>query len=173
MAYVGNEELLRRHNATLAQFEQNFASNNWRSHNDHHFDWWAFPFDPGKPTVSQGDRYNVPTTDIELLRNNPEFMKSLVRMATIQMWSYGWDLENRKVLDVPAAELQQRQATCTGHLVRLWKIGSSLIAFGLLEEFSSVSEYVKVLGEEDRDGKVSKSLLSMTVKWLGLIVKHA
>ena len=173
MADVGNAELLRRHNATLVHFEKNFASNNWENHNHHHFDWWAFPFDPGRPTVSQGDRFNVPATDIELLKNNPEFMKSLARMATIQMWSYGWDMENRKVLDVSAAELQQRQATCTGHSVRLWKVGSSLITFGLLDEFSSVSKFVQHLGAEDRDGKVSKLLLSMTAKWLGLIVKHA
>ena len=173
MTYVGNEELLRRHNATLAQFEKNIASNNWQTHNNHHFDWWAFPFDPGRPTASQGDRYNVPTTDIELLKNNPEFMKSLARMATIQMWSYGWDMENRKVLDVSAAELQQRQATCTGHSVRLWKVGSSLITFGLLEEFSSILKFVQHIGAEDRDGKVSKSLLRMTAKWLGLLVKHA
>lgn len=172
MAYVGNEELLRRHNATLVHFEKNFASNNWENHNNHHFDWWAFPFDPGKPTASQGDRFNVPAADMELLKDNLEFMRSLARMATIQMWSYGWDMEKRKPLDVSVAELQQRQATCTGHAVRLRKLGSSLIAFGLLEEFSSVLKFVKHLGAEDLEGRVSKSLLSMTARWLGLIVAN-
>jgi hypothetical protein len=173
MAYVGNEELLNRHNATLSQFEKNIASNNWQTHNNHHFDWWAFPFDPGRLTASQGDRYNVPTTDIELLKNNPEFVKSLARMATIQMWSYGWDMENHKVLDVSAAELQQRQTICMGHSVRLWKLGSSLITFGLHDEFTSVLKFVQHIGAEDRDGKVSRQLLSMTTKWLALIVKYA
>jgi hypothetical protein len=172
MTYVGNEELLRRHKATLVQFETNFASNNWETHNNDHFDWWAFPFDPGRPTASQGDRYNVPAADVELLRSSPEFLKSLARMVTIQMWSYGWDTENRKVLDVSSAELRQRQAQCTGHSVRLWKLGSSLITFGSHDEFSSVLKFVNHLGAEDHDGKISRSLLSMTTRWLGLITSQ-
>lgn len=156
MTYVGNEELLRRHNATLAQFEKNIANNNWRSHNTHHFDWWAFPFDLGAPTATQGDLYNVPAKDIVLLKKNAAFMKSLTRMATIQMWSYGWDLKNQKVLNVSAAELRECQAACTGHSVRLWKLGSSLITFGLRDEFSSVLKFAQHLGAEDRDGNFLK-----------------
>ncbi len=172
MTYVGNEELLRRHNATLAHFEKNIANNNWQSHNSHHFDWWAFPFDPGTPTASQGDLYNVPAKDIVLLKKNAAFIKSLTRMATIQMWSYGWDLKNQKVLNVSAAELRECQAACTGHSVRLWKLGSSLITFGLRDEFSSVLKFAQHLGAEDRDGKFPEALQHMTAKWLGLIVHN-
>ncbi len=173
MTYVGNEELLRRHNATLAQFEKNIANNNWRTHNTHHFDWWAFPFDPGAPTATQDDLYNVPAKDIVLLKKNAAFIKSLTRMATIQMWSYGWDLKNQKVLNVSAAELRECQAACTGHSVRLWKLGSSLITFGLRDEFSSVLKFAQHLGAEDRDGKVPEALLRMSEKWQGLIDKYA
>ena len=172
MAYVGNEELLRRHNATLAQFEKNIASDNWRTHNTHHFDWWAFPFDPGAPTASQGDIYNVPAKDIVLLKKNAAFIKSLTRMATIQMWSYGWDLKNQKVLAVPTDELRQRQTACISHSVRLWKLGSSLFTFGLRDEFSSVLKFAQHLGAEDRDGKFPEALQHMTAKWLGLIVHN-
>lgn len=112
----------------------------------------------------------MPAVDIQLLKKNAAFMKSLARMATIQMWTYGWDLENQKVLDVSAAELRECQAACTGHSVRLWKLGSSLITFGLHDEFTSVLKFVQYLDAEDRDGKVSKSLLNMTAKLLGLIV---
>ena len=173
MAYVGNEELLNCHNATLVHFESNHEYNDWKEHNRHHFDWWAFPFDPGAPTATQGDLYNLPAKDIGLLKKNPAFIKSLARMATIQMWSYGWDMENREVLNVSATELQQRQTICMGHSVRLWKLGSSLITFGLHDEFTSVLKFVQHLSAEDRDGKVSRQLLSMTTKWLGLIIKDA
>ena len=159
MAYVGNKELLRRHNATLAQFEKNYASNNWETHNNHHFDWWAFPFDPGKPTASQGDLYNVPAADMQLLKDNPEFMRSLVRMATIQMWSYGWDMEKRKPLDVSATELRQRQTAHTNNSVRMWKLGSSLKAFELHDEFSSVLKFIKHLKGDDCDGEVGVPLV--------------
>ena len=172
MAYVGNKELLRRHNATLAQFEKNIANNNWRTHNTHHFDWWAFPFDPGAPTATQDDLYNVPAKDIELLKKNAAFMKSLTRMATIQMWTYGWDMEKKAVLAVPTDELRQRQTACISHSVRLWKLGSSLITFGLRDEFSSVQKFAQHLGAEDRDEKVSEALQRTTEKWQGLIVKY-
>jgi hypothetical protein len=172
MAYVGNEELLRRHNATLAHFEKNIANNNWQSHNSHHFDWWAFPFDPGTPTASQGDLYNVPVKDIMLLKKNAAFIKSLTRMATIQMWTYGWDMKKKAVLDVPSDELRQRQTACISHSVRLWKLGSALITFGLRDEFSSVQKFAQHLGAEDRDEKVSEALQRMTEKWQGLIVHN-
>ncbi len=172
MTYVGNKKLLCRHNATLAHFEENIANNNWQSHNSHHFDWWAFPFDPGAPTVSQGDRYNVPDKDIQLLKKNAAFMKSLTRMATIQMWTYGWDMKKKAVLAVPSGELRQRQTACISHSVRLWKLGSSLITFGLRDEFSSVLKFAEHLGAKNRDRKVSEALQHMTEKWQDWLVKY-
>ena len=153
MAYLGNKELLRRHNATLAQFEKNYASNNWQTHNDDQFDWWAFPFDRGKPAAALGDWYNVPPADIELLKKNKKFLKSLARIALIQMWSYGWDIEERKVLDVSTAQLRQRQSAYSNNPVRLRRLGLSLKTFGLLDEFSSILEFIKFLGKERLKGE--------------------
>jgi hypothetical protein len=169
LAYVGNKELLRRHNATLVQFEKNFASNNWQTHNDLHFDWWAFPFDRGKPAAALGDRYDVPSPDIELLKKNKKFLKSLARIAMIQMWSYGWDIEERKVLDVSAAQLRQRQAAYSNNPVRLRRLGLSLKTFGLIDEFLSILEFIKYLGKERLKGEEGAPLLQRRYQGLQTI----
>ncbi len=91
------------------------------THPDSGFDWWMFPID--RPSAGQGDKYQVSKTDIAVLKEDSEFIKSYREGVILVAKSWGWDLE----VDRDVSNGEQKW---TNYQVRLGKMLHSLILFG-------------------------------------------
>ncbi|MCH9613637.1 MAG: hypothetical protein SP1CHLAM54_06420 [Chlamydiia bacterium] len=115
----------------LVRLETLAARGEWRhlrrhtTHPDSGFDWWMFPIN--RSSAGQGTLYQVSPADIAELKRDPVFMERYRRGVKLVALSWGWDLENRRLV---TGNPEQRW---DGYEVRLGKMLDSIGQFGEIE----------------------------------------
>lgn len=130
--FVGISTLISKQRDQLQKFEDWKAAERTDAFSLNHFDWWMFPID--RRSQGQGGKYTVHKPQVEALQRRPVFMKQYRRGVELLLWSWGWDLEQRKPIEGLSFD---------GHLVRLGKVLDSLYLFGEKNLFDSVQEFAR------------------------------
>ena len=91
--FVGLEYLKKKHAAQIAEFESWAASADWMLFHHSHYDWWTFPY--GCHTSSYGAAYAIYEHEVELLKQDKEFIRLYLRGVELLMLSWGWNLNGR------------------------------------------------------------------------------
>lgn len=99
-----------------------------------HFDWWMFPTD--RKSSGQGTRYTVGPTEIDLLKNDPEFLSNYRQGVDLVAESWGWNVRAQK--DASTAKKHW-----TNYTIRLAKMLHSLSLFGQDDLRQSMSKFIK------------------------------
>ena len=140
--FVGTQELLKKHFAQFAKFQEWTRNKDWRAFHRNHFDWWMFPIPRGSNTYR--DEYNVAGEPLEQLKDNMRYMATLPAAMRMYLRSIGWDLDSRKWIE--NAEVDKGQEPLRSlNSARLLKIAQSAEAHELTRELRSVSNMVNDL----------------------------
>ena len=138
--FMGIRQLINEQAQQLQTFEKWAAQKNWFEFHRQHFDWWTFPVDRG--SAAYGFKYDVSGTPLKLLRQNPQYLKSLSRAAELYLRSLGWNLKKHdwdNNLDFNKGQDPVKNINSA----RLFKIGRSLQIHGLDDNFLSMREMVQ------------------------------
>jgi hypothetical protein len=140
--FVGTQELLKKHFAQFAKFQEWTRNKDWNAFHRNHFDWWMFPIPKGSNTYR--DEYNVAGEPLEQLKNNMRYMATLPAAMRMYLRSIGWDLDAGKWIE--NAEVDRGQEPLRSlNSARLLKIAQSAEAHELTRELRSVSNMVNDL----------------------------
>lgn len=131
-------DLIKRdHQQQLAQFEDWAQHKDWKMFTHAHYDWWMFPI---QRKSSRGTTYSVSDADIEILKNDADFMSKYRRGVELVLNSWGWDpIQN---LEIPPGQKTAAQRW-EGYDVRLGKMADSLYLFGEKELYKSVQKFAQ------------------------------
>lgn len=141
--FVGLKRLKEKHKEQLVAFENWANTGNWLSFHEAHFDWWMFPID--QPS-RLGLTYTLNQMDIDNLKKDPEFMKNYLRGVELLLRSWGWDLQEKALIQTP-----QEHQSWHNWPIRLSKCAQSLELFGCTEEYQSVVAYGRYLLSQGTD----------------------
>ncbi|MGZ3633252.1 MAG: hypothetical protein ACXWM7_02850 [Parachlamydiaceae bacterium] len=125
----------------LKNFETWANEKNWKMFTSQysHYDWWMFPI--SRSSQGQGDKYAVSEKDVQILKNDPEFMTNYLRGVELVAQSWGWDVKNAKECENLTAD--QKWAN---YKVRLIKMLESLELFGEGGYLLSMHQFVQKEG---------------------------
>ncbi len=143
--------LKRRQAEQLVIFEGYAQKHQWERFHTDHYDWWMFPVN--RPS-SYGDQYNFSATELESLRNDPEFMASYRRGVQLVALSYGWDTTS----STPVPRIEKGQGW-RHYGVRLGKMATSLQLLHEKGLFQSMQQFARLMVDPLKvDGWVIESL---------------
>lgn len=131
------DEIKRAHHKQLQQFEEWAQKGDWKRFTPHysHYDWWVFPI---QRASSLGTKYSVNDAEIQILKNDTDFMAKYRRGVELVLNSWGWDpIQNQ---EIPLGQKTPDQKW-EGYGVRLGKMADSLYLFGEKELYSSVQKF--------------------------------
>jgi hypothetical protein len=131
-----NEDVKLQHSTQLRKFRHWANTGSWRKFDTHHYDWWIFPIT--QSSDSYGVRFALSPSDIESLKQDPDFMDDYRQGVHLVSKSWGWDLSASK----PISDRFGVQKW-TGHGVRLGKMADSLQLFGEKGMFRSLQQFSK------------------------------
>jgi hypothetical protein len=123
----------------LKKFEIWAKEGNWQKFHDSHYDWWMFPI--SRSSRGQGDKYAVLEKDVQVLKNDPEFMTNYLRGVELVAQSWGWDVKNAKECENLTADQKW-----TGYKIRLQKMLESLELFGEGNYLLSMHQFAQKKG---------------------------
>jgi len=135
--FIGLEALKKAQANQLSQFEEWALKKDWQKFHVSHFDWWMFPF--SKPSQF-GYTYTVYESEVQALKQDPEFIKNYLRGIELLLLSWGWDLYKEEAIAEP--DLNQEWHNWP---IRLYKCAMSLQEFEFETEFNSVRKYANML----------------------------
>jgi len=135
--FIGLEALKVAQANQLKKLEEWVLNNDWQKFQVSHFDWWMFPF--SKPS-QYGFAYTVYESEIQTLKQDPEFIKNYLRGVELVLLSWGWDLYKEEMVPEPALNQEWHNWP-----IRLYKCGMSLQEFGFETEFNSVRKYANII----------------------------
>lgn len=154
--YVGSlgmkENLLyqNRHGlGCLTKFRAWVKKGEWSNFGpSNHFDWWMFPI---SDESSQGYRYSVLDGDIEILKNNFEYLSLYREGVELMFRSWGYNIQTSKMILKPSSGQVWR-----GYDVRLRKVIQSLYLFDQNDYLNSSLNFVKSLEANDEIRRTSQ-----------------
>jgi len=135
--FIGLEALKEAQAKQLKQLEEWALNNDWQKFHVSHFDWWMFPF--SKPSHF-GYTYTVYESEIQALKQDPDFIKNYLRGVELVLLSWGWDLYNEEMVTEPGLNQEWHNWP-----IRLYKCGMSLQEFEFDREFNSVRKYANLI----------------------------
>lgn len=118
----------------LKQFEQWTAKNEWGKFHLAHYDWWMFPIN--RSSQGRGMIYAVTSSDIQQLKQDPEFMKNYRRGVELVARAWGWDVNNCTPIQNPTSDQKWQNWP-----VRLGKMADSLRLFDEQDLRDSMRQY--------------------------------
>jgi hypothetical protein len=118
----------------LAQFERWADAGQWNNIHSAHYDWWMFPID--RSSAGQGSTYQVNKSNINQLKQDPEFMKNYRRGVELVAKAWGWDVIASQPIDSPTKDQKWQNWP-----VRLGKMADSLRLFGEEDLRASMRQY--------------------------------
>jgi hypothetical protein len=135
--FVGVSELKAQQAHQVLRFREWAAQGDWNSFHINHYDWWTFPI---TAPSSYGFKYSVTEDAIAELRDDIEFLDSLVEAAVLLLLSWGWDVTSNAEVSLPDRDQQWADWP-----IRLSKCYRSLRLFDRGEVGDSVSTYATLL----------------------------
>lgn len=141
--FVGLENLIKRQNLQIMQFEEWAKNREWSSFHAAHYDWWMFPID--QPS-RLGFAYTVFEAEIVNLKKDNNFIRNYIRGVELLLLSWGWDLYNVCEIVDPDPDQYWQQWP-----IRLYKCAQSLKLFDFEKELRSVMSYGKLLIDRGED----------------------
>jgi len=135
--FIGLEALKLAQANQLIQFEEWALKADWQKFHVSHFDWWMFPF--SKPSQF-GYTYTVYESEVQALKQDPEFIKNYLRGIELLLLSWGWDLYKEVAIAEPGLNQEWHNWP-----IRLYKCAMSLQEFEFETEFNSVRKYANML----------------------------
>lgn len=135
--FVGIAQLKEKHLLQIEELSNWAKHEKWDQFHSSHYDWWAFPID--KPSA-YGFSYTIFEEEVNILKQDAEFLKNLLLGAELLLRSWGWDLKRQCHIEhpLPAQNWQNWP-------IRLHKCASSLLLFGFYNEFASIRQYANTL----------------------------
>eukprot|EP01119_Soliformovum_irregulare_P000755 TRINITY_DN10553_c0_g1_i1.p1 TRINITY_DN10553_c0_g1~~TRINITY_DN10553_c0_g1_i1.p1 ORF type:complete len:168 (-),score=37.07 TRINITY_DN10553_c0_g1_i1:58-561(-) len=155
MAFVGLDNLKKQQYEELRRFEEARSTGLYDRIHHSHYDWWMFPIDE---TSSMGSKWTVSDEDIASLKQDEEFMQHLRRGVEILMESWGWNLQESKLIEDPHPMQKWMDWP-----VRLYKAGRCMQLFGEEAIFSSLLKFAEMIESKGADLKFQSSSLKKRV----------
>lgn len=134
---------------SLSKFEFFAKKKQWKKIHQLHYDWWMFPYDL---ISSKQYAYVVMMGDVEVLKQDAEYMRDYRRGVCLVAMAWGWDVENGKPL-VKGDPGYHPSMGWTNWTIRLYKMLRSLWMFGQNDYFDSMMKYVAIL---EKKGQLQK-----------------
>lgn len=136
--FVGVENLKKKHANHLAKLQARASIGDWIVLQTHTgdpvsgFDWWMFPVN--RSSFGQGEKYHLTQEAVAELKKDEAFMVNYCNGVKLVARSWGWDLENRSVVN--DSKLSWQKWT-----IRLDKMIASTALFGETKLCDSLRVY--------------------------------
>lgn len=147
--FVGIDNLIKENANQVNLFRKWATEKQWKRFHSNHYDWWAFPIDVPS---SFGVKYTIFDFEINIMKQDYNFMNNLRDGLRLLSQSWGWSLRDETW--IPVCELDDKLAQKWQHWgVRLFKAQKSAVLFGCREEANSLRLLGNILldqGEELR-----------------------
>ncbi|CAJ1358244.1 unnamed protein product [Effrenium voratum] len=116
----------------------------WDKLHHAHFDWWAFPIDDG----SKPD-FNISSeADVDVLRNDAEWLEGYHEALSLACHAWGWDLAAQRRIDPLSKGMGW-----TDWDVRLAKMCRSVYLFEEVELLASLQKFAREVQAKEKEGK--------------------
>ncbi|CAJ1408502.1 unnamed protein product [Effrenium voratum] len=116
----------------------------WDKLHNAHFDWWAFPIDDG----SKPD-FNISSeADVDVLRNDAEWLEGYHEALSLACHAWGWDLAAQRRIDPLSKGMGW-----TDWDVRLAKMCRSVYLFEEVELLASLQKFAREVQAKEKEGK--------------------
>lgn len=136
--FVGTSGIKKHQRAQLEVFMAAAEQGDWLQIHEDHYDWWMFPVN--EASSGQGWKFTVLEGDIAELKQDTEFMRSLLLGIELEARAWGWDLKRACYIDKPQPGQSWRYWP-----VRLYKAAKCAKLFGFQTEFDSLKKFAQDL----------------------------
>jgi hypothetical protein len=143
------KDIKSKHKAQLELFEKWSREKDFKMFKPEHshYDWWMFPVN--RASASYGEKYAISSQELEVLKNDKEFMKDYRRGVELVIQSWGWNLQEESPVQDPTPDQKW-----TGYGVRLGKMAQSLDLFGEKELYGKVQKFFQAVCLPAHQGKL-------------------